>query len=844
MKLVYPILTLAALFLPIGRAAHANPPGALSSWTLVWDEEFNQGGIDATKWSWGQLPWGGNHHDSLYASVITPDDSFLWYDASIGSGVLDLRCRPGSWVASNGTTYPYSEGLIHSHGKFDFAYGYSEANAQFPNSGGAWPAFWMLKDGWPPEIDIAEWFASGSRMHTGLAFSPAGGGVSWDDTNIYGGNAADGNYHAWGLDWSPGRLATYEDGKWLWGTNAPNEVPSDPMYFLLNSGVQTGTNPGWNDTHFDYVRVWKRNQYVYNGDFEHGYGPWALSGNVSLAGGSGLDGSNAMRLQKTATDGSASLTQTVYGLQPNTDYVMTGWGNVGANSWPPVTFGVQNYGASTRTQDISSNGFSMAAIPFTTGQSNTSADLFATITTTWGNVYVDNVNIQPAAEITDRSFESGDSFYYWNAATYGPEQIVSGNARSGAFCVRFDGTKGQAAGVGQNIAGLVPNTTYQLSAWSRNSWQGTKIGVKNFDGTANEPQADISADQTYSQGVVNFTTGPSNTTATIYVWFYRTNGWAYSYVDDFFLVQPFTAPWYTQDVGAPALAGAAGTRGSTIAVQGSGGDIWGTADSFRFAYQTLTGDGMITAHVRNMDSTNQFCKAGLMMRATLDGTSQHLTAHWMNRNIAETVSRTAAGGSSTSTQTQNVTTAPWVRIIRAGNSFATYYSADGSNWAQLQGPQTIQMPQTIYAGLIVNSHDDTQMNEATFDSFSISPIGSDVLAGFDQWELGAFGNLDYPPSKQLTGNGMTLMDNYLTGTDPRNPNSVFKVSAVKQPDGGYLLKWPSVPQKSYTIQYATSLTGAWLTLTGVAGAAAPATTTTYVDHPPGVQRFYRVEVGP
>ena len=42
------------------------------------------------------------------------------------------------------------------------------------------------------------------------------------------------------------------------------------MFFLLNSGVQTGTNPGWNDTHFDYVRVWKRNQYVYNSDLNTG----------------------------------------------------------------------------------------------------------------------------------------------------------------------------------------------------------------------------------------------------------------------------------------------------------------------------------------------------------------------------------------------------------------------------------------------------------------------------------------------------------------------------------------------------------------------------------------------
>ena len=45
----------------------------------------------------------------------------------------------------------------------------------FSSANGTWPAFWMLKSGWPPEIDVAEWFKSqNNRMHTGLAYDNSG----------------------------------------------------------------------------------------------------------------------------------------------------------------------------------------------------------------------------------------------------------------------------------------------------------------------------------------------------------------------------------------------------------------------------------------------------------------------------------------------------------------------------------------------------------------------------------------------------------------------------------------------------------------------------------------------
>src|SRR5204863_9349130 len=77
-------------------------------------------------------------------------------------------------------------------------------------------------------------------------------------------------------------------------------------------------------------------------------------------------------------------------------------------------------------------------------------------------------------------------------------------------------------------------------------------------------------------------------------------------------------PWHSQDVGSPGAAGSAGAAGGTYTLEGSGADIWGTADAFHFVWQTLSGDGEIIARVGSLDNTNAWAKAGLMVRDGLD----------------------------------------------------------------------------------------------------------------------------------------------------------------------------------------------------------------------------------
>ena len=68
--------------------------------------------------------------------------------------------------------------------------------------------------------------------------------------------------------------------------------------------------------------------------------------------------------------------------------------------------------------------------------------------------------------------------------------------------------------------------------------------------------------------------------------------------------------WTCADIGGALPPGTDSLANGAWNETGGGGDIWGTADSFHFAYQTLTADGTVTAHVTAQQNTSAWAKAG------------------------------------------------------------------------------------------------------------------------------------------------------------------------------------------------------------------------------------------
>jgi hypothetical protein len=81
---------------------------------------------------------------------------------------------------------------------------------------------------------------------------------------------------------------------------------------------------------------------------------------------------------------------------------------------------------------------------------------------------------------------------------------------------------------------------------------------------------------------------------------------------------PLEAPWQHTDIGNVGIAGSASeSSDADLIINAADSDIWGTADSFHFVYQTMY-DGQITSNSPSLQNTNPFAKVGLMIRLTLD----------------------------------------------------------------------------------------------------------------------------------------------------------------------------------------------------------------------------------
>ena len=173
------------------------------------------------------------------------------------------------------------------------------------------------------------------------------------------------------------------------------------------------------------------------------------------------------------------------------------------------------------------------------------------------------------------------------------------------------------------------------------------------------------------------------------------------------------ADWSHGDIGAVAAGGWAASSGNDFQVGGSGADIWSSQDSFHYAYRTLTGDGAIATRVSALDWTDAWAKAGVMMRESLSPSSAHAFMLVSAGSGVAFQRRTSTGAGSLNTSGPGAAAPYYLALIRSGNTFAGYASADGSNWTMV-GSEYIAMGSTIYVGVAVTSHSNGAIANASF----------------------------------------------------------------------------------------------------------------------------------
>jgi alpha-L-fucosidase len=241
------------------------------------------------------------------------------------------------------------------------------------------------------------------------------------------------------------------------------------------------------------------------------------------------------------------------------------------------------------------------------------------------------------------------------------------------------------------------------------------------------------------------------------------------------LVGAPSSQWLTEDIGAVGATGSFGLTNSVFTIQGSGADIWNSADEFRYGFQALVGDCSITARVLNMQNTAPWAKAGVMIRETLDAASKDVINFISPVNGVALQQRAGTGGSAAGVSNPTGIAAPyWLRLARVGDTFTAYYSPDGVTWS-VAGTTTVGMNSIVYVGLEVCSVNDGTLCQAQFDNVTLTsgsnpvpPSNLSAVAGNGQVTLSwntTFGATGYNVKRSLvSGNSYIVVTNVAGNT--------------------------------------------------------------------------------
>jgi beta-glucanase (GH16 family) len=291
-------------------------PSSDPNWELVFSDEFN--GLDLNRDVWNTHYYYGRTNDGNNEDQYYTDDS-----VTVSNGTLKLTAdqrgiygerpipQPDGYLQQP-EWFDYTSGMISSHDKRSFTYGYLETRVKVPAGQGLWSAFWMLPDTktWPPEIDVMEVLGiEPTRNYMTLHYvdptKPHNHG--YVGTSSAGADFSQG-FHTFAIYWSPTHITWYINNTAV--LTMTEHIPQEPMYILANLaiggnwvGPATDATPFPSTFEIDYIRMYQNDQGAVHGTInsdtlkrqngtlfgKEGNDTLTVSGQGILYGGDGID---------------------------------------------------------------------------------------------------------------------------------------------------------------------------------------------------------------------------------------------------------------------------------------------------------------------------------------------------------------------------------------------------------------------------------------------------------------------------------------------------------------------------------------------------------------------------
>jgi Tol biopolymer transport system component len=177
------------------------------------------------------------------------------------------------------------------------------------------------------------------------------------------------------------------------------------------------------------------------------------------------------------------------------------------------------------------------------------------------------------------------------------------------------------------------------------------------------------------------------------------------------------------DVGKVKHAGSAAfdKTTNTMRLTGAGDNIWNKEDAFYFIWRKVAGDLTMTADIGFVGpGKNAHRKAGWMVRQGLDADAPYAGVSVHGDGLITLHYRRVKGG--TTTDIKSALKAPaTVRLERHADVFALSVGRAGQAF-QSVGALTVQLPDPVYAGLFVCSHEADVIETATFAGTSFQNV--------------------------------------------------------------------------------------------------------------------------
>ena len=145
------------------------------------------------------------------------------------------------------------------------------------------------------------------------------------------------------------------------------------------------------------------------------------------------------------------------------------------------------------------------------------------------------------------------------------------------------------------------------------------------------------------------------------------------------------------DIGTPGLPGYFSYNAGTYSVSGGYGPT--TSDEFQFANSSITGNSTLVAEVTNVNGTATQAEAGVLLRNNTGGLSPFAATLLLTGDEVAFYYRTSTGAAIQAVMVSGVQAPQWVEIVRHGNTFRSYYSADGVTWTQVGSSVTFAAPE-------------------------------------------------------------------------------------------------------------------------------------------------------